>query len=241
MHSLHQTSRRSFCRRLAIAAVLYDLAGAPWAELFNATAGAAAAPVTGTLRLSMGGYTELESVGGSLLLSVAGMPADFAPIYITRTGNSTFVSASSKCTHNGCQVNPNYFRGYLYCTCHGSRFLVDGTLVNGPAPIGLPTYATTFDGADTLAIQIPGLGYQIAGALVATTAGQRYKLVFPTIVGMNYAVAFRDSAAATPSYVKFAVTETGPASQSSIVGTGADQTVYVPAPAPQGFYAILRF
>lgn len=43
---------------------------------------------------------------------------------------------STICTHLGCVVKPGP-EGFE-CPCHGSRFARDGSVIKGPAPVGLP-------------------------------------------------------------------------------------------------------
>ncbi|MEK7751654.1 MAG: Rieske (2Fe-2S) protein [Acidobacteriota bacterium] len=48
-----------------------------------------------------------------------------------------FHAISSVCTHLGCVVTHTEGEGFA-CPCHGSLFSVDGSVVSGPAPAGLP-------------------------------------------------------------------------------------------------------
>lgn len=52
-------------------------------------------------------------------------------VYRDDTGNLHMVSAS--CTHMGCEVNWNAAEKSWDCPCHGSRFDVDGNVLQGPA------------------------------------------------------------------------------------------------------------
>ncbi|MCZ4492771.1 MAG: puuB 4, partial [Conexibacter sp.] len=42
-------------------------------------------------------------------------------------------AVSPVCTHLGCQVNFNRAERSWDCPCHGSRYAVDGSVLQGPA------------------------------------------------------------------------------------------------------------
>jgi len=50
-------------------------------------------------------------------------------------------AVSTRCTHLGCQVRFNAAERSWDCPCHGSRFGVDGEILNGPATAALERYA----------------------------------------------------------------------------------------------------
>jgi Rieske Fe-S protein len=50
-----------------------------------------------------------------------------------RDTDGTLHAVSSRCTHLGCQVVWNAAETTWDCPCHGSRFDVDGSVLNGPA------------------------------------------------------------------------------------------------------------
>lgn len=53
-------------------------------------------------------------------------------VVVTQPGAGSFVGLDSTCTHAGCKV-ANVSGGTINCACHGSKFGLDGSVVNGPA------------------------------------------------------------------------------------------------------------
>ncbi|MFQ6393895.1 Rieske (2Fe-2S) protein [Nocardia sp. KC 131] len=51
---------------------------------------------------------------------------------VTQPSAGVFVGLSSVCTHAGCTV-AEVSGGTINCVCHGSKFGLDGSVVNGPA------------------------------------------------------------------------------------------------------------
>ncbi|MBB3036750.1 ubiquinol-cytochrome c reductase iron-sulfur subunit [Hoyosella altamirensis] len=58
-------------------------------------------------------------------------------VVVTQPASGTFQAFSAVCTHEGCIV-ANVSDGTINCSCHGSRFNLDGSVANGPAASGLP-------------------------------------------------------------------------------------------------------
>jgi cytochrome b6-f complex iron-sulfur subunit len=77
-------------------------------------------------------------------------------VYIVRTDQG-FYAVSAVCTHLGCITQWKPELEQIACPCHGSKFRLDGTKIEGPAPRPLPHFsiALTADGelqVDTLEI-----------------------------------------------------------------------------------------
>jgi nitrite reductase/ring-hydroxylating ferredoxin subunit len=179
----------------------------------------------------------------SLLVTVTGMPAEFAPVIITRTSATAFLAVTSRCTHAGCTVNPYHASvGAIFCSCHGSQYAPDGTATGGPALLSgnLEPYATEFDGQKTLTIRVPGLGFSVTGTWMANTGGNRFRIEFQTLAGVRYEIRFRQSVRAEWSAVLFATSPVGQADQSQLNGTGGTSAVYVDAPGGQGYFVVVR-
>jgi glycine/D-amino acid oxidase-like deaminating enzyme/nitrite reductase/ring-hydroxylating ferredoxin subunit len=58
-----------------------------------------------------------------------------------RDADGRLHAVSTRCTHLGCQVRFNSAEDTWDCPCHGSRFSVDGEILNGPATRPLERYA----------------------------------------------------------------------------------------------------
>lgn len=70
---------------------------------------------------------------------------------VTRLNATTVVAVSRTCTHQGCTVLlPDAPEQTLDCPCHGSRFTVQGAVVNGPAERPLPSFPARIEGASVV-------------------------------------------------------------------------------------------
>ncbi|MGD0483395.1 MAG: Rieske (2Fe-2S) protein [Gemmatimonadales bacterium] len=69
---------------------------------------------------------------------------------VTRLAADQVIAVSRLCTHQACTVAlPGTPGGAMVCPCHGSRFTVQGAVVQGPAPAPLRTFAATIDSANS--------------------------------------------------------------------------------------------
>lgn len=82
--------------------------------------------------------TALNSAGGWALVTEA-------KVLIVNIGGNQFNALTSVCTHSQCDRNWTFANNVFTCTCHGSRFNTDGTVVNGPANRPLENFPTTLD------------------------------------------------------------------------------------------------
>jgi len=66
-------------------------------------------------------------------------------VVVTQPAAGDFKAFSAVCTHSGCLIN-EVADGTINCPCHGSKFSLDGAVVNGPAAKPLNAEAITVQG-----------------------------------------------------------------------------------------------
>jgi len=232
--------RRSFLKSAARAVLLVEATGLPWRE-FSAPSAQAANP-TGIVRVVLADFPALSSVDGSIHLNVADPQFQNFPVILTRTDAQTYVAVNSRCTHEGCQVQPYAAgAGGLFCPCHGSIFTPQGAVLRGPAGFDLTGYPIRLVSATVLEIDIPGIGFALAGAVVNTAVGRRLRVTFATTSALRYEVKHRAALTTAAATLPFSLTETGAATQTQLTGNGATATLYIEAAAATGFLSIARF
>lgn len=232
--------RRNFLKATARAVLLVEAAGLPWGDLFAPSA--RAVNPTGIVRVVLSDFPALSAVDGSIHLNVADPQFQFFPVILTRTGAETFAAVSSVCTHSGTRVEPySSGAGGLFCPNHFSVFSPQGRVLAGPAQRPLDAYPVRQPNAGVLEIEIPGIGFAMAGALVNTAVGRRMRLSFPTTSTLRYEIKRRTSMTTPVTTVSFSLTETGTAAQTQLTGDGATATLYVEADAATGFLSVSRF
>lgn len=74
-------------------------------------------------------------------------------VMVTLTSDGTLHAFSMKCTHQSCSVDSQLSHFDIHCSCHGSLFALDGSVVQGPAAAPLGSYPVTYD-ASTKAAKI---------------------------------------------------------------------------------------
>jgi Rieske Fe-S protein len=107
----------------------------------------------GVVTLKVGLIPGLAASDGHLVIAATDSDRR-ADVVVLNLGGGTFRAFTSVCTHEGCTVT-GYSNRRMQCPCHGSEFDQRGVPVNGPAPLPLREYPTTYDAASqTLAITV---------------------------------------------------------------------------------------
>jgi Rieske Fe-S protein len=88
------------------------------------------------------GVGSLDADGKFLVSDEVG--PDEKKILVIRKSAGTFLALSTECTHEQCEVNPPS-NNQIVCPCHGSRYNMDGGVVNGPAASPLRRYTVAYD------------------------------------------------------------------------------------------------
>lgn len=83
----------------------------------------------------------LQNVDGSVILKIKEQDVLFV-----RTSDAEVKAVSPVCTHQKCQVAYNAKSKQIECSCHGSKYTVDGKVLNGPAPRDLPNFKAKISG-----------------------------------------------------------------------------------------------
>lgn len=93
----------------------------------------------------------LMAVGETVATSVTLVGALVTPLAVTRMSGTQVVAVSRICTHQGCTVAlPEGGAATLDCPCHGSRFEVNGQIVNGPAARPLGSFPAVIQGGEVV-------------------------------------------------------------------------------------------
>jgi len=250
MSQVVSPSRRQFIKTFALGTAFSRLLGKPWVASVLADIQPAGAGNIGKFSIRLSDFPALLEEGGSVRLSVNPIGFDefpignFWPIIINRGVGDQFFVLDSEGTHASCIVAAyDRFFNLMGCPCHGSLYDIDGTVIS-PGEGGSPDQAPlrrfnySFDGVETLTIEVPGLGYTVRGTTVETGTGPRFRLIFPTFPEVAYEVHSRSSVNVAWTPINFAFTATGPANQTVLIGTDQTRSVYVPRTAQTGFYAV---
>lgn len=238
-------TRRELLRLFVTGSALSTSIGTPWMSSLLADCQPVQAGA-GILRVKLSEYPTLQSDGGGIRLTLNPFTATstsvtpFYPILVNRVSDGTFVALSSKCTHQGCVVNPyDEASGGCVCFCHGSVFAIDGKRLEGPATSALTKYRTSYDGLDQLCIEIPGLGFSVTPSKVNVASGSRVRLQFSGKRNLNYEIRFRSTIGDEDVVVPFSKVPEGPAEETVLSPTSnATVSVYVDAREAGGFFSV---
>ncbi|MCH7471344.1 Rieske (2Fe-2S) protein [bacterium] len=66
-------------------------------------------------------------------------------VILNRTEDGSYYAQSAICTHLGCIVRLKKEENMFACPCHGSKFKLDGTRIEGPAPRDLNRLSVILD------------------------------------------------------------------------------------------------
>ncbi len=229
--------RRNFLRTTACAVLCEPW----WNGLVQSAAAQSAETPVGRVRVVLADFPALAAVNGSVYLTVAASPPGLYPVVLTRTAAEDFAAVTSECAHNGCVVqlySPG--AGVIQCNCHGSQYTAQGFLVRGPAQRNLTAYPVRRLGTHSLELEIPGIGFALAGAVVSGAAGNRLRLSFATVAGLRYAVRQRSTLTGGDTGASFSLTVEGAFNQTQLTGTGAEAVIFLPPPTETVFYALVR-
>jgi nitrite reductase/ring-hydroxylating ferredoxin subunit len=230
--------RREFIKTVMVASVM---GGLGMRKSLGGLVGTVKTGLAGAVTVSLSDFSDLAAVGGSIRVAVPGFISAKDPMILTRTTANTFVCVSAICAHQGCIVEP--FNGSrIVCFCHGSEYLADGTVMQGPATGSLRKFTASFDGNNSVLIRLPGIGYSVAAALVQTTGGKtRFRIDFPSVSGTYHQVAFHPTLnTSAETLVKFSLTADGPADSDHLLGDDTNKSVFVDVVQATGFYTIVR-
>lgn len=82
-------------------------------------------------------YPALQTPGGHAEVRV---PQALLDVVLVHTRPGCFVALWRICTHGDCAVDWLPSEGVMECPCHGSRFALDGAVLQGPAQRALTTF-----------------------------------------------------------------------------------------------------
>jgi cytochrome b6-f complex iron-sulfur subunit len=82
----------------------------------------------------------LTAIDGTLVIAA---PRD--SILLVRFSDTVVHAVSDICTHAGCGVRYDHANQVLNCPCHGSKYTLDGMVIQGPAFRPLKNYQVNLD------------------------------------------------------------------------------------------------
>jgi nitrite reductase/ring-hydroxylating ferredoxin subunit len=105
-------------------------------------------PSATAFRIELREFPALQRPGGTAVIE---RPDELLNLWVLHLANGCFAAVWRVCTHGACDVTPRA-GPELYCPCHGSRFGLDGAVLQGPATRPLRTFLVRREG-DTLFLE----------------------------------------------------------------------------------------
>lgn len=242
-----QLPRRTFLKYVTFGTATSVVAGKLWQREVLAYCENLPGQQNAVLKVKISEYPALLSDFGSVRLGInpvnSSDPIDdgrFYPFIITRDGFGNFYVLDAECRHARC-VLPAYdsLEFKIVCECHGSWYDVDGSVLQGPALQPLHRYQATFDGVDTLTIQVPCWGFKTQATVLPGGPTTRLRLDFDAIKEVTYEVSFSQSPNGPWSPASFAITPSGAANLIELTPTASGPvSVYLDRTTATGFYAV---
>ena len=244
--TVSETSRRRFIKFVTFGTATSILSGKLWQREVMAYCDPIPGQPQGVFKIRVSDYPALLQSWGSVRLGLnpvtGGDPfpdGDFYPILINRDDAGKFYVLDCECRHQSCVVPPfNLADSGIHCQCHGSLYWIDGSVLNGPAASPLGAYQFEFDGNDTITIHIQCWAFQVSATALSSDVNSRIQIDFYGNTNVTYELSFRERLLDPWTIASFAITPSGAADQTSIVGSGDNLTVYVDRPTTSGFYAV---
>jgi Rieske Fe-S protein len=116
--------------------------GAPSSAAGPASAAGASSAAGGGAAAALASTAEIPVGGGKVLTD--------KKIVITQPQAGSFHAFTAICTHLGCIVT-TVSGGTINCPCHGSKYsIVNGSVVNGPAPLPLAAVSIKVQGTSII-------------------------------------------------------------------------------------------
>lgn len=91
------------------------------------------------INLAVASVASLKNAGGWTLVNAA-------RVLVVNVDGTTIRAFTSVCTHQGCADNWQFANSRFECTCHGSLFATNGSVVRGPATRDLAEFGVTRNG-----------------------------------------------------------------------------------------------
>ena len=241
MNDTSVVTRREFVRLFTVAATASMVGSRMSYSTMLAQISNSGLP-SGFFHIRISDFPALQKNSGSVRLGINRVASNQPtggnyPIIINRESAMVFHALDSECTHASCVVGA-FVAGASVCPCHASRFGIDGRRLAGPAALPLKKLPITFDGADLLSLEIPNLGFTVTGSPVVSGAKSRLMLSFPSTLGAEHELMFRENLNLPWGSIRFATTLEGTADKTFIAGNDRVLKIYADRSAESGFYAV---